>query len=95
MEKVIDKTSNNSTITPLNFEQEIIIEWIKKVQFKKKFLGGVSEEDVWKKITELNNMYTMALVAERERYDALLEEHGILHRESIFSNEIYTSVEEA
>lgn len=94
MKKVIDKTSDSSHIESLNFEQEIIIEWLKKVHFKKQLLGGVSEEDVWKKITELNNMYTMALVAERERYDALLEEHGILHSESIISNKINTSVEE-
>lgn len=89
------KFTDNPELELLNFEQEIIIQWLKKLHFKKKLLGGVSEEDVWKKITKLNNMYTMALVAERERYDALLEEHGILHRKSIISNEVNTSVEES
>ncbi|MCF0147613.1 MAG: hypothetical protein HUJ77_04360 [Clostridium sp.] len=86
MEKVIDKASYNKNIEVLNFQQQNIIQWIKKVKFKKQLLGGVSEEDVWKKITELNDMYNIALVAERERYDALLEEHGIMHREISDSN---------
>lgn len=59
-------------IRPLNREQKRILVWLRKVKFKKQFLGGVSERDVWKKIEELNSMYNLALVAERARYDALL-----------------------
>lgn len=58
----------------LNLEQEEIINWLEKVKFSKQLLGGVNEQDVWKKINELNEMYEAALRAERIRYDALLEE---------------------
>lgn len=54
-------------------EQRRIAQWLKQVKFRKTLLGGVSERDVWKKIGELNEMYNAALLAERARYDALLE----------------------
>lgn len=57
-----------------NLEQEKIIDWLKKVNFRKKFFGGVDEQDVWRKIQELNEMYEAALKAERIRYDVLLQE---------------------
>jgi hypothetical protein len=60
-------------VQPLNAEQKRIITWLRKVRFKKQLFGGVSEKDVWKKIEELNSMYNLALVAERARYDALLQ----------------------
>lgn len=60
-------------ITPLNIEQERILNWLKTVRFKKNTFGGVVEADVWKKLAELNSMYNSALMAERVRYDALLE----------------------
>lgn len=56
----------------LNHEQKKIGEWLKTVRFRKKFIGGVDEEDVWAKIEQLNEMYEKALSAERARYDALL-----------------------
>ena len=61
-------------IHPLNREQKRILTWLRKVRFKKKLFGGVSERDVWKKIEELNSMYNLALIAERARYDALLQQ---------------------
>lgn len=61
-------------ITPLNAEQQRILDWLKKVKFKKNTFGGVIEADVWKKLGELNNMYNAALMAERVRYDTLLEQ---------------------
>ncbi len=61
-------------IRPINREQERMITWLRKVRFKKKLFGGVRERDVWKKIEELNAMYNLALIAERARYDALLQE---------------------
>lgn len=63
-------------IQPLNREQKRIIAWLRRVRFKKKLFGGVSERDVWKKIEELNSMYNLALIAERARYDALLQQQG-------------------
>lgn len=56
----------------LNHEQKKIAEWMKTVRFRRQFIGGVSEQDVWEKIEQLNKMYEMALSAERARYDALL-----------------------
>lgn len=56
----------------LNHEQQKIAEWLRKVKFRKKLVGGVNEEDVWQKIEQLNEMYEAALSAERARYDALL-----------------------
>lgn len=63
-------------IQPLNSEQKRIIAWLRKVRFKKRIFGGVSEKDVWKKLAELNSMYDLALTAERARYDLLLEQQG-------------------
>ena len=31
-----------------------IEQWLEGVRFRKQFFGGVSEQDVWKKIGELN-----------------------------------------
>lgn len=53
---------------------EDILQWIKKLKFKKKLFGGVDEADVYKKIEELNSLYEKALLNERARYDALLKE---------------------
>lgn len=57
-----------------NCAMESVVEWLKKVKFKKTLFGGVDERDVWKKLDELNVLYNEALVAERARYDALLAE---------------------
>lgn len=59
--------------TPINYEQKRIVSWLKRVRFRRQLIGGVSEADVWKKLGELNAMYNAALIAERVRYDALLE----------------------
>ncbi len=58
----------------LNLEHQEISDWYEKVRFRRKLLGGISEEDVWKKLEELNGMFEAALRAERIRYDALLEQ---------------------
>lgn len=54
---------------------ESIIQWIKKIKFKKRFIGGVDEADVFKKIEELNDLYEKALLNERARYETLLNEY--------------------
>ena len=56
-----------------NETQEDIVQWIKKLKFKKKLIGGVDEADVLKKMEELNSLYEKALLAERARYNTLLE----------------------
>ncbi len=60
----------------INSEQQKIIDWLKKVRFRRQLFGGVSEQDVWKKIDELNKLYDAALVAERVRYETLLAERA-------------------
>lgn len=59
----------------LNLELKRIGEWLETLRFRKQFIGGVSQEDVWKKIQELNAMYQEALKAERIRYDTLMEHY--------------------
>ncbi len=56
----------------LNREQLEIEKWLKEVEFRKRVVGGVDEQDVWKKINKLNDLYESALKAERIRYDVLL-----------------------
>lgn len=65
---------SDAELEKMTREQRRIGRWLKQVKFQKKFFGGVSERDVWKKIGELNEMYNTALAAERARYDALLEQ---------------------
>lgn len=59
-------------------ERAEIIEWLKSVKFRGKLFGGVDERNVWKKISELDALYTKALEAERVRYDALLDEYKLM-----------------
>ena len=57
-------------------QEQRIAGFLKKVKFRKRIFGGVSEKDVWTKIGELNELYRQALIAERARYDALLAERA-------------------
>lgn len=52
-----------------------ISEWLERLVFRKQFFAGVSEQDVWKKISELDIMYQEALKAERIRYETLLDHY--------------------
>ena len=56
-------------------EQLEIVEWYRKVKFRKNLLGGVDEVQMWKKLEELYGLYENAIRAERARYNALLEAH--------------------
>lgn len=58
---------------PLSPQQQKIAKWLKKVRFQKCFIGGVSEADVWKKISELHAMYEVALAYERGKRDLAAE----------------------
>lgn len=71
--------SEVQTSVALNQEHEKIAKWLKKVRFRKKIFGGVNEQEVWKKIDELNKMYEDALKAERVRYDVLLAQQRQTH----------------
>lgn len=57
----------------LNHEQQQLHDWFQTVKFRKKLLGGIDEQDLWKKLAELNKLYDAALSAERARYDGMLE----------------------
>lgn len=63
-------------VKPLSREHQQLLDWHKHVRFKKNLFGGVKESDVWKKLGELNALYTQALAAERTRYDALLSQQA-------------------
>ena len=56
-------------------EEEEILRWLKETKFRKVAFGGVSEADVWKKISELNDLYDAAFRAQRAHYEALLGLH--------------------
>lgn len=60
---------------PISETHKDIVRWIQKLKFKKKIFGGVDEDDVLKKIGELNSLYETALLNERARYDALLAQY--------------------
>lgn len=72
-----------------NNNNKKITEWIEGVRFRKKFFGGVSEEDVWKKIEELNKMYQASLEAERVRYDTMIEHYKKAGMETSDSEMVY------
>ena len=80
MAKGKENGSKFAETEPINREQKRIAQWLRKVKFRKQLLGGVSERDVWKKISELNDMYNAALEAERVRCDALIEQLVKEHR---------------
>lgn len=69
------ETGGSSRKQELSLEYMKIAKWLGKLRFQKKFFGGVSEQNVWKKISELNAMYEDALTAERIRYDTLIEHY--------------------
>lgn len=58
-----------------NNNNKKIAKWLEEVRFRKKFFGGLSEQDVWKKIEELNSMYEACLEAERVRYDTMIDHY--------------------
>ena len=66
--------SEESKAEVLSKEQLEIIDCLQNVKFQKKLIGGVNEQDVWKKIHQLNEKFEAALKAERVRYDVLLQE---------------------
>ena len=82
----LSKQAVRDDFTPVNFEHERMAEWIKRLKFRRKLFFGLDERDVWKKLSQLNDMYEASLRAERARYDALLCERqnaGIIPQEDL------------
>ena len=50
-----------------------ILDYVSRMKFKHRLFGGVDQDDVLKKLEELNRLYETALLQERARYEALLE----------------------
>lgn len=52
---------------------ERIAQMLSEMKFKKKFIGGVSEMDVWKKLELLQKEYTRLYELQAQRYEAIIE----------------------
>ncbi len=50
-------------------ESKEICEYLKNLKFKKCIIGGLSEEDVWKKIKKLDEMYQLELEKIKQEYN--------------------------
>lgn len=55
-------------------ELEKVEDFLSKVRFKKKTLGGVSEADVLAKIQKLSDLYAEAFRNQEIKYEAILDE---------------------
>lgn len=53
---------------------EEIAAWLKELKFRKKWVGGVDEADVWRKLEELQSQYQSAFDAQAQRASALIAE---------------------
>ncbi|MCD8396280.1 MAG: hypothetical protein LUD12_03690 [Lachnospiraceae bacterium] len=60
----------------VNTEHQKMLDWLKTVKFRKTLVGGVREEDVWRKLEELNRLYEGALVAERAAAEARFHDYA-------------------
>ena len=66
---------NSSARAKLSTNPELkrIGQWLETVKFRKKLIGGLDPVDVWEKLEQLNRMYEDALVAERTRYNLMVQ----------------------
>ncbi len=74
-EEALSNKKKGTSTEVINQEHKEIIKWFQTVKFRRMLFGGVDENDVWKKLQELNRLYESAIRAERERYNILLEDH--------------------
>ena len=65
--EVLPNTKKSTSTEVINQEHKEIIKWFQTVKFRRTLFGGVDENDVWKKLQELNQLYESAIRAERER----------------------------
>ncbi len=82
--EALPNTKKDAATEAINQEHKEIIKWFQTVKFRRALFGGVDENDVWKKLQELNQLYESAIRAERERYNILLTDH-----EKTYGNLIY------
>ena len=68
--EVLPNTKKSTSTEVINQEHKEIIKWFQTVKFRRTLFGGVDENDVWKKLQELNQLYESAIRAERERYES-------------------------
>ena len=73
--EVLPNAKKGTSTEVINQEHREIIKWFQTVKFRRTMFGGVDENDVWKKLQELNQFYESAIRAERERYNILLIDH--------------------
>lgn len=82
--EALPNTKKDAATEAINQEHKEIIKWFQTVKFRRALFGGVDENDVWKKLQELNQLYESAIRVERERYNILLTDH-----EKTYGNLIY------
>lgn len=68
---------------PLNSEHQKLLDWLRTVKFKRALINGIDEEDVWRKLEELNQLYESSLIAERAGYEALLDDYACSAKEEL------------
>lgn len=59
--EALSPRENDSTTEGINQEHKEIIKWFQTVKFRRMMFGGVDENDVWKKLEELNRLYESAI----------------------------------
>lgn len=82
--EVLPNTKKSTSTEVINQEHKEIIKWFQTVKFRRTLFGGVDENDVWKKLQELNQLYESAIRAERERYNILLTDHEKTYESLIY-----------
>lgn len=65
-----------SEASPINHMEIQIVKWIQSVKFRHVAFGGVDEADLWKKMSELYDLFHQAISAERARYEGLLQTYA-------------------
>lgn len=60
---------------------EEIAQLLQKTTFRKKFLGGVDEADVWKKLQRLQAEYALLIDIERAKADGKISERDQIIQE--------------
>ncbi|MBR3763162.1 MAG: hypothetical protein IKK57_01250 [Clostridia bacterium] len=75
VQRTVDAPS--APMLPENPYQKKIADWLGKLKLRQVTFGGVSEKQVWKRFSELNEMYQQMLAIERARYEVLLHQAGI------------------
>lgn len=82
--EALPNTKKDAATEAINQEHKEIIKWFQTVKFRRTLFGGVDENDVWKKLEELNQLYESAIRAEQERYNILLTDHEKTYRALIY-----------